>query len=172
MDVECETKWSIMPNRHGVLDAADLQLLLGLMDQPRAQINELADSLGVARNTVQARMRRLMRSGVLRDGGRDVDLAAIGYDVLAFVTIEVDHRELDTVVASLGRSDHVLEVFETSGRGDVWCRIAARDTHNLQQVLRSILKLRGVIRTETSLALSEHIPFRAGPLVRRTVADA
>ncbi|WP_309082178.1 Lrp/AsnC family transcriptional regulator [Zhihengliuella sp.] len=161
-----------MPRTAPRLDSTDLELLLRLVNDPRAQISELADSLGLARNTVHTRFRRLVRAGILRDGGRDIDLAALGYDVLAFITIEVDHRELDSVVAALGRREHVLEVFETSGRGDVWCRVAARDTHNLQQVLRHILKLPGVIRTETSLALSEHIPFRAGPLVRHSLADA
>ncbi|GAB3671372.1 Lrp/AsnC ligand binding domain-containing protein [Zhihengliuella somnathii] len=161
-----------MPSSSTVLDATDLRLLAAMIEDPRAQISDLATSLTLARNTVQSRLRRLLRSGVVRDGGRDVDLAAIGYDVLAFITMEVDHRELDSVVKSLGTSPHVLEVFETSGRGDIWCRVAARDTHNLQQVLRGILKLKGVLRTETSLALSEHIPFRAGPLVQRTLTDA
>ncbi|MEE1620443.1 Lrp/AsnC family transcriptional regulator [Zafaria sp. Z1313] len=150
-------------------DDLELRLLLALLAEPRAQIGELAAALGVARNTVQSRLRRLERAGVLRDGGRDVDLAVLGFDVLAFITIEVAHRELDGVVASLRGIEQVLEVHEISGRGDIWCRVAARDTHHLQTVLRQILRLRGVIRTETSLALSEHIPYRARPLLRQLI---
>ncbi|MET1036045.1 Lrp/AsnC family transcriptional regulator [Arthrobacter halodurans] len=151
------------------VDDLEIRLLLELLAHPRAQIGDLAEALGVARNTVQSRLRRLDRAGVLRDGGRDVDLAALGFDVLAFITIEVAHRELDAVIAALRRQEQVLEVHEISGRGDIWCRVAARDTHNLQLVLRAILRMRGVIRTETSLALSEHIPYRAQPLLRQLV---
>lgn len=147
------------------LDPTDLKILLALVRDPRIQIGELSETLGIARNTAQTRVRRLLRAGVLRPGGREVDLEAVGYDVLAFVTIEVSHRELDGVVAALRLIPQVLEVHEISGRGDVWCRVAARDTHNLQASLRQILRIKGVIRTETVLALHTHIPYRTDPLI-------
>ncbi|MFI5084710.1 MAG: Lrp/AsnC family transcriptional regulator [Actinomycetales bacterium] len=147
------------------LDTLDLKLLLALVADPRAQIAELAEELSIARNTVLSRMRRLERSGALRTGGREVDLAALDYDVVAFVTIEVNHRELDGVIAALRKQPQVLEVYEISGRGDIWCRVAATDVHTLQHALRAVLRIRGVIRTETSLALHEHIPYRVRPLL-------
>ncbi|WP_171583985.1 MULTISPECIES: Lrp/AsnC family transcriptional regulator [unclassified Arthrobacter] len=152
------------------LDLVDIRLLLELVRDPRAQIGELSDHLGVARNTAQSRIRRLLRSGTLRASGRELDLEALSYDVAAFVTIEVSHRELDGVISGLRRLHQVLEVHEISGRGDVWCRVTAKDTHHLQSALRSILRIKGVIRTETVLALHEHIPYRTEPLLR-TLAD-
>ncbi|RJT78392.1 Lrp/AsnC family transcriptional regulator [Arthrobacter cheniae] len=149
------------------LDNLDLRLLLELVRDPRAQVSELGELLGVARNTAQSRIRRLLRTGILRHSGRELDLEALGYDVVAFVTIEVAHRELDGVIAGLRTLNQVLEVHEISGRGDVWCRVAATDTHNLQAALRSVLRLKGVIRTETVLALHEHIPYRTEPLLER-----
>ncbi|MFD6103304.1 AsnC family transcriptional regulator, partial [Nocardia salmonicida] len=47
-------------------DALDAALLAELARDPRAPILELAQRLGVARNTVQARMRRLEASGAVR----------------------------------------------------------------------------------------------------------
>lgn len=149
------------------LDTTDLRILLELIRDPRIQIGNLGTALGIARNTAQARVRRLLRSGVLHDGGREIDLAAVGYDVVAFVTIEVNHRELDGVIAALRLLPQVLEVHEISGRGDVWCRLVATDTHNLQSALRSVLRIKGVIRTETVLALHTHIPYRTEPLISR-----
>ena len=89
------------------LDPTDLRILLELVRDPRIQIGELSDKLGIARNTAQSRMRRMLRSGVLRDGGREIDLESVGYDVVAFVTIEVTHRELDGVVGALRLLPHV-----------------------------------------------------------------
>ncbi|OUM39926.1 transcriptional regulator [Arthrobacter agilis] len=149
------------------LDNLDLRLLLELVRDPRAQVSDLSEILGVARNTAQSRIRRLLRTGALRRSGRELDLEALGYDVVAFVTIEVSHRELDGVITGLRTLNQVLEVHEISGRGDVWCRVAATDTHNLQAALRSVLKIKGVIRTETVLALHEHIPYRTEPLLAR-----
>ncbi|WP_342450356.1 Lrp/AsnC family transcriptional regulator [Arthrobacter pigmenti] len=154
-----------------MLDRTDVRLLLELVRDPRSQVSQLSETLGMARNTAQARIQRLFRSGILRRSGRELDLAVLGYDVVAFVTIEVTHRELDGVITALRRLDQVLEVHEISGRGDVWCRVAAKDTHHLQSALRSVLRIKGVIRTETVLALHEHIPYRTEPLLDRLLAD-
>ncbi|MCC3276163.1 MULTISPECIES: Lrp/AsnC family transcriptional regulator [unclassified Arthrobacter] len=151
------------------LDALDRRLLLELVRDPRVQISDLSEKLGVARNTAQSHVRHLMRAGVIRPAGRDVDLSQLGYDVQAFVTIEVTHRELDGVIAGLRTLPQVLEVHEISGRGDVWCRLTATDTQQLQQALRSVLRIKGVIRTETVLALHEHIPYRTEPLLEKLV---
>jgi DNA-binding Lrp family transcriptional regulator len=164
--------WLELMNRSDYLnslDPTDLKILLELIRDPRVQIGELSDSLGIARNTAQSRIRRMLRSGLLHHGGREIDLEAVGYDVVAFVTIEVSHRELDGVVGALRLIPQVLEVHEISGRGDVWCRVVATDTHNLQAALRSILRIKGVIRTETVLAQHTHIPYRTEPLISRLV---
>ncbi|MCA4132409.1 Lrp/AsnC family transcriptional regulator [Arthrobacter sp. M4] len=149
------------------LDHTDLQILLELIRDPRVQIGELSEALGIARNTAQSRLKRILRAGILHEGGREINLEKIGYDVLAFVTIEVTHRELDAVIGALRLIPQVLEVHEISGRGDLMCRVVATDTHNLQTALRSILRTRGVIRTETVLALHTHIGYRAEPLLGR-----
>ncbi|MGJ3188914.1 Lrp/AsnC family transcriptional regulator [Paenarthrobacter nitroguajacolicus] len=149
------------------LDPMDTKILLELIKDPRIQIAELSDALGIARNTAQSRVKRLLRSGVLQAAGREVDLEKVGYDVVAFVTIEVTHRELDGVIGALRLIPQVLEVHEISGRGDLWCRVVATDTHNLQSALRSVLRTKGVIRTETVLALHTHIPYRTEPLIGR-----
>nr|WP_200954729.1 Lrp/AsnC family transcriptional regulator [Arthrobacter sp. Soil782] len=154
-----------------MLDRTDIRLLRELVHEPRSQVSQLSETLGMARNTAQARMQRLFRSGILRRSGRELDLARLEYDVVAFVTIEVTHRELDGVISALRTLEQVLEVHEISGRGDVWCRVAATDTHHLQSALRSVLRIKGVIRTETVLALHEHIPYRVEPLLDRLLAE-
>jgi hypothetical protein len=50
--------------------------------------------------------------------------------------------------------------------------VVATDTHNLQAALRQILRIKGVIRTETVLALHTHIPYRTEPLISRLAQGA
>lgn len=147
------------------LDSGDLAVLEQLVQDPRIQVTALAERLGVARNTAQARLDRLQRSGVLRAGGREVELAAIGFEITAFVTIEVSHRELDAAVVTLRTVPQLLEVHEITGRGDLWCRVVARDMATLQKAIHTIHRIRGVLRTETSLALHERVPYRIAPLL-------
>src|SRR4029453_13265061 len=111
------------------LDQMDLKILLELLRDPRIQIADLSEALGIAPNTAQPRVRRPLRSGGLDNRGREVDLEKLGYDVVAFVTIEVIHKDLDGVIGALRLIPQVLEVHEISGRGDLWCRVVATDTH-------------------------------------------
>lgn len=149
------------------LDDVDVKILLAMIADPRIQISDLADQVGIARNTAQSRMRRLLAGGVLRNGGRDIDLAGLGYDVLAFVTLEVMHRDIDAVICALHEIPNILEVHEISGNGDVWLRLAAADTHQLQGALRRILRISGVNRSETTFALHTHMSYRTAPLLEQ-----
>jgi DNA-binding Lrp family transcriptional regulator len=57
----------------------------------RPNVLELSRQLGIARNTVQARLERLQASGAVTGFGPIVDLGAIGFGVLAF-TPSRSHR--------------------------------------------------------------------------------
>jgi len=147
------------------IDELDGRLLSALTRTPRAGILELARQLEVARGTVQARLERLQRRGVVTGFGPDVDISALGYEVLAFATLEIAQGRLDDVVVHLRDIPEVLEVHGISGAGDLHCRIAARTNADLQRIINRILEVRGIDRTTTVIALSEQIGYRVLPLV-------
>ena len=71
------------------IDPLDARILLALDDDPEATTLALARSLGIARNTVHARLRRMTDSGALRTFSRRVDPVAMGYNLVAFVSIAI-----------------------------------------------------------------------------------
>jgi DNA-binding Lrp family transcriptional regulator len=126
---------------------------------------ELARQLQVARGTVQARLEKLQQRGVVTGFGPDVDLRAIGYDVVAFVTLEIAQGALESVVAHLATIPEVLEVHTTTGPGDLLCRVVAPTNADLQPLIGRMLASGGIERTTTQIALTEQIPYRVLPLV-------
>jgi DNA-binding Lrp family transcriptional regulator len=126
---------------------------------------ELARQLEVARGTVQARLEKLQQRGVVRGFSPDLDLRQLGYDVLAFVTLEIAQGRLADVVEHLASIPEVLEVHATTGPGDLHARVVARTNEHLQHVIGAILKVQGISRTTTQIALSEQMPLRILPLV-------
>jgi DNA-binding Lrp family transcriptional regulator len=78
-----------------VLDPLDLALLTALRASPRAGILELSRAVGVARATVQSRLERMERTGVITGYGPDINVAAAGYPVQAFVTLEIAQGALE-----------------------------------------------------------------------------
>ena len=64
-----------------------------------------------------------------------IGLAAAGFGVQAFVTLEIAQGALDRVSAELAAIPGVLEAYATTGSGDVVCHIAAESHERLQQTL-------------------------------------
>jgi DNA-binding Lrp family transcriptional regulator len=147
------------------IDELDARLIRGLAETPRAGIMELARQLGVARGTVQARLDKLQRRGVITGFGPDLHLGRLGYGVLAFCTLDIAQGRLDDVVAHLVEIPEVLEAHAITGPGDLVCRVVARTNEHLQQVINRMLEVQGIDRTTTHIALSEQVHYRVLPLV-------
>ena len=154
------------------LDALDGRLVTAMAEHPRAGVLELARRLGVARGTVQARLDRLQRRGIITGFGPDLDLAAMGYEVEAFTTVELAQGRLGDVVEHLLAIPEVLEVHSISGPGDLHCRVVARTNAHLQEVLNRVLEVQGIDRTSTVIALSRQVPYRVLPLVAAATESA
>ena len=77
------------PSARAPVDPLDCRILLLLLTEPGIGVLGASRRLGVARGTVQARLDRLQRTGVLRSMAPDVDPAGLGYPVTAFCTLEI-----------------------------------------------------------------------------------
>jgi DNA-binding Lrp family transcriptional regulator len=155
---------------HGdVLDVLDARLLLLLTDEPRLGVLECSRRLGVARGTVQARMDRLERRGVLGGFPPELDLAAMGYGLTAFAVLEIAQGRRIEVAERLRAIHEVCEVHATTGQGDLLVRMVARDNADLQRVIDRVVNVEWVQRTSTSIALSTPVPMRVRPLLERIV---
>ncbi|WP_131741147.1 Lrp/AsnC family transcriptional regulator [Actinomadura roseirufa] len=143
----------------------DIQILRRLVDQPRIGVTELAARLGIARNTAHARVERLEREGVISHRGREVDLGALGFELTAFVTLEVAQGRIHETAAALATIPRVLEVLGVTGQGDLLVRAVAPNGTQLHGVIDSILGCPGVRRSTTSIVLTHQVPFRIGPLL-------
>jgi len=136
-----------------------------LTAEPRIGVLECARRLGVARGTVQARLEKLQRRGIIRGFGPDLDPAALGYGVTAFVTLEIrQSRGHDAVAEHLTGIPEVLEAHTITGGGDLLCRIVARSNADLQRVIDQIVAHDGIVRASTIIALVEQIGYRVLPL--------
>jgi DNA-binding Lrp family transcriptional regulator len=144
-------------------DELDARLIGLLRSTPNLPVVEMARQLDVARGTVQARLDRLQRDGLIVGFGPDVDATRAGFGVLAFTTLSIAQGSDAQIVAGLDAIAEVLEVHAVTGPGDLHLRVVARSNEHLHDVLQRILELPGIMRTETQLALHTSI--------ERTVAD-
>ena len=148
-----------------IVDEMDLRLLGELLTRPRAGMREYARTLDVARGTVQSRLSRLERAGVIRDYAPRLAATRLGLPILAFVHLHLAQGQLARVTRALLVNNEVVEAHSIAGEGDVLCRVVARDTDHLEAVIQRLLQLPGVVRTRSEVALSERIAPRSTPLL-------
>lgn len=162
------------------IDELDVRLVAVLAREPRIGVLEASRRLRVARGTAQARLEKLMGRGVIRGFGPEIAPAALGFGVMAFVTLEIRQSQgHDPVASHLETIPEVLEAHTITGSADLLCRIVARSNTDLQRVIDELVAYDGIIRASTLIALAEQIPYRTLPLVyaaagmdRRAGADA
>ena len=147
------------------VDDLDARLLAELRAHPRLGLLEISRRLGVARGTVQARLAKLERRGVVTGFGPEVDPAELGHRLQAFVLLELTQGRLAEAVEALERTPEVLEVDAISGPQDLICRVAARDTEHLQEIVNSLLATDAIRRSTSYVVLSRPIRPRVQPLV-------
>jgi DNA-binding Lrp family transcriptional regulator len=153
----------------GPIDQLDAALIELLAAEPRVGVLEASRRLGTARGTVQARLDRMAERGVITAYGPDVDPVALGYEVTAFITLEIRQAGgRDPVADRLAVIPEVLEVHTITGPGDMLCRVVARTNADLQRVLDAIVSTEGVTRSSTLISLATQIRYRILPLVRAT----
>ena len=151
------------------IDQLDARIVRLLLDEPRIGVLELSRRLRVARGTVQARLDRLIKRGVIRSLAPQIDPAALGYRVTAFAMLEIRQGARELVAAHLTRIPEVLEVHTITGQADLLCRIVARDNADLQRVLDDLVADVNIAHTSTFVALSTVVGARVLPLIDESV---
>ena len=140
-----------------MIDATDRRLLVQLDEDPRISLAELARQVGVSVPTVRDRLRRLEEAGVIRGYHLDLDPAALGYPVTAYVRVRPGPGQLPKI-AELARSlPQVSECHRITGEDCFLIKIHARGIEAVEEVLDRFL-LYG--QTTTSIVQSTPVPPR------------
>ena len=138
------------------IDDTNRELIALLRDDARATVAALAQTLKVARGTVQNRMARLERAGVIVGYTVRLKPQVEAHRIRAFMTIVVEGNRADEVLRQLRGHPHVTGLHSTNGRWDIVAELQADSLEAFDRVLGSIRLVEGIASTETSLLLSTH----------------
>lgn len=147
------------------IDAIDARIIKALSEDPRATVIALANTTGVSRNTVQARLGKLEGEQVLRSVERRIDPAALGYPLMAFISTQVTQRKLTQIAGALEVIPEVVEVHGLGGVTDLLIQVVAREADDLYRIAGQILNIDGVEKTTTSLVMRKLIDYRITALL-------
>ncbi len=136
------------------MDELDSKLLAALIADSSTPVSALARRLGVARSTVQARIERLERGGVIAGYTVRLGEAVLGRRIHATALLQIEPRATAAVVGRISSMREVETCHSTSGRFDMILRISAGTTAALDAVLDRIGGIPGVRGSESLIHLS------------------
>lgn len=136
------------------MDPIDKTLISALRENGRASMAQLARLVGRSRTSVQSRIERLEKQGVIAGYGvrlaPEHDLGA----VRAHVMIKVGPKESRAVTAALRAIAQVRVLHSVSGDVDLIAVAATASVAEMDEVIDRIGGLDGVERTTSSIILS------------------
>ena len=136
------------------LSTADQELLSLLRENARASTAELARRLKLSRTTVQSRIERLERQGVIAGYTVRVDDEAERHSIRAHIMITVLPRQMAAVVRALHAMPEVRALHSVSGAFDLVALAVVANPPAMDELTDRIGAIDGVERTTSSIVLS------------------
>lgn len=131
-----------MPDRHipahDLLDPIGLHLLRELQRDARQSFADLARLVGLTAPAVAERVRRMEASGLIQGYRAEVNHAALGLKLTAFVRIRTYAGQDAPLERHIDGCGAVLECHEVAGEDSYMLRIAATDVHDLDRILSGL----------------------------------
>jgi Lrp/AsnC family leucine-responsive transcriptional regulator len=144
-----------------LLDAVNRRLLAELAANPRLPMTELGRRVGMSSPAVTERVRRLEEAGVIRGYRLDLDPAALGLPLTAYVRVRPNAGQLARVAALAQEIPEVVECHRITGEDCFILKIHLPAMDQLDRILDRFLMF-GV--TTTSIVQSSPVPLRSLPL--------
>ncbi|HUR14432.1 MAG TPA: Lrp/AsnC family transcriptional regulator [Mycobacteriales bacterium] len=137
------------------MDDIDRKLVAALMADARTSYADLARQVGLSSPSVQERVRKLEREGVLRGSTVDVDPQALGLGVAALVGLQQrEGVDSDEVVAGLRAVPEIEDCWFVAGDEAFVAKVRVADLDHLDRTLRVLRHVPGIARTRTTVVLS------------------
>jgi len=136
------------------IDDVDRGLLAALQDDAGQSYAALGQAVGLSAGSAHERVRKLKAAGVIRRTTVDVDPAAVGLGVLAFVLLDAGAWMGDEPTLQALRSiPAVEEAHIIAGPASVLVKGRTATTEDLQATLRALHQVDGVTSTQTIVVL-------------------
>jgi Lrp/AsnC family leucine-responsive transcriptional regulator len=145
----------------------DARILEVLQRDGRRPYADLGADVGMSGPSAHERVKKLEGRGVITGYGAIVDPRAVGYDVLAFSWItQAPGTVANDLTESFAAIPEIEECHHISGEADYLIKVRARDTRDLERILRRVQSTPDVFQTETDVVFSSgferrplHVPI-------------
>ncbi len=143
-------------NHANLLDQIGWNILRELQQNARIPFAELGRRVGLSTPAVAERVRNMEDAGIIRGYRTEVEPMACGYNVKAFVRVNVAGDKLQQFIDLARTRAEVLECHRVTGAESFILKVAVQDMEHLEKVIDSLMPY---VATTTSMILSSAITW-------------
>jgi Lrp/AsnC family leucine-responsive transcriptional regulator len=145
------------------VDDIDRRLLALLQQDATQSYAVLGKEVGLSAGAAHERVRKLREAGVIRATTVDVDPAALGLGVLAYVMVD-SSAWMGESAEAFAALPEIQEAHVIAGNASVLVKVRTATTERLQDVLRRLYAIEGVSGTHATVVLETFFerPVHAG----------
>lgn len=134
------------------IDRLDRIILRELRIDGRMSFRDLGEKAGLSANAIAERVRRLISARVIRGFHADLNLAALGYRLFAFVDIKTGAKAgPEMLQEALAHLPEVQRATWTTGNFDFTLEVACKDQEGLVRLIERIRERVPISETYTRL---------------------
>jgi len=146
---------------HREIDSVNRRVLEELQRDPRLTMSELGRRIGMSSPAVTERVHRLEETGVIRGYRLELNPAALGLPIAAYIRIRPNSGQLPKIAELAQQIPEVVECHRVTGEDCFILKVHIPALDQLDRLLDSFL-LYG--STTTTIIQSSPVPLRPPPL--------
>jgi DNA-binding Lrp family transcriptional regulator len=138
------------------IDVKDKKILVLLSENSRMPISEIAEKIKLSRDTVNYRINRMKKSGIIIQCYPEIDFRKLGYDVYhVFLLLdETDQQKQKQLKDFLTNHPNILSIIEYSDRWDIELILIAKSINEFDSIVSDICaKFSDIIMEKSRLVI-------------------
>ena len=150
------TVWGFSKMLSHELDKIDHKILQCLLEDGRSSFSQIAREVSLTDVAIKKRVERLKMRGIINAFSVDLNLKALGYQNPVFIQLRSELTKNRDVIKRLQQLDFILDLYQVLGEYNLLIRLVTPQSDNVQNYLKELEKIDGVLDIKTAMVLEHH----------------
>ena len=137
-----------------LIDETDRNIIEIINENARTPYRQISRELDISVGTVHNRVDKLVKTGVIKKFAPIVDHKKLGYDLTSIIGVRVKEGEINDWIKKESFDKHVSAIYDVTGEYDAFLIARFKDTDELNNFVKDLLKDPSVERTYTQTVLN------------------
>lgn len=136
------------------IDEIDKKILEQLIIDSRRSNRSIAKSIGMSPGTVIERIKVMEKQGTIQGYRAILNYHNLGYEYMAIVKISTDGENILEIEEKIGNFSGVAALYDITGDYDAIAICLCKSRNELSNLIKKILGVKGVRKTNTDIVLN------------------